>query len=255
MTEAWCCLFRFPKTGAQREGILVKNLLEFQRGCPVDMNSCPLLKEMRRLEEECKKLRDLSHIDDLTGFYNFRYLTLALETEMERTRRSGLPTSLIMIDLDHFKEINDTYGHECGNQALRWAASVWRENIRRIDIPCRYGGEEFSIILPGTRIQMALKAAERLRSELSQSPILLDGHEIVMTASFGVDSYQLGEAFSAKALVKRTDRYLLQAKEMGRDRVCCDEARLSALGETQVTEEERDILIPKPRPGDRRKDA
>jgi diguanylate cyclase (GGDEF)-like protein len=160
-----------------------------------------------------------------------------------------------MIDLDHFKSINDNHGHECGNQALRWAASLWRENIRRIDIPCRYGGEEFSIILPGTRIQLALKAAERLRSVLSRSPIEFDGHEIVMTASFGVDSYRLGEVISTEALVKRTDEYLLQAKEMGRDRVNCNEALLSAVRETEVTEKEREILLKKPGPGEGREDS
>lgn len=234
---------------------MVKNLSEFHKGCPVHIKTCPLPGELSRLQKECERLRELSHLDALTGFYNFRYLSTALETEMERTRRSGLPTSLIMIDLDHFKSINDNHGHECGNQALRWAASVWRENIRRIDIPCRYGGEEFSIILPGTRIQLALRAAERLRSVLSRSPIMFDGHEIVMTASFGVDSYRLGEVISTEALVKRTDEYLFRAKERGRDRVCYNEALLSALRETEVTEKEREVLIGKPGPGDRKKDS
>jgi diguanylate cyclase (GGDEF)-like protein len=234
---------------------VVKNLSDFHGECPVQFETCPLPRELSRLQKECERLRDLSHIDALTGFYNYRYLSTALETEMERTRRSGLPTSLIMIDLDHFKAINDTYGHECGNEALRWASRVWRENIRRIDIPCRYGGEEFSIILPGTRIQLALRAAERLRSVLSSSPIVFDGHEIVMTASFGVDSFRLEEVISTEELVKRTDGYLLQAKETGRDRVCCNEALLSAFRETEVTEKEREVLIGKPRPRDRRKDS
>lgn len=94
-------------------------VLELDKRCPLNSQRCPLFDEFQRLKKENKKLRELSITDPLTGFYNFRYMLTALEGEMERTRRTGLPTGLIMTDLDNFKQINDTYDHESGNKALR----------------------------------------------------------------------------------------------------------------------------------------
>ena len=106
-----------------------------------------------------------------------------------------------MIDLDHFKRINDTYGHEYGNQALRFFAILLREGVRRIDIPCRYGGEEFALILPGTRLPQAARTAERMRQTLEDSSIDLAGHRITMTASFGVSAYKGGKKLSVEDFV------------------------------------------------------
>ena len=118
-------------------------------------NGCPTLKqlsleeEIEFLRERCRKLEELSFVDALTGLYNFRYMQRALEIEMERTRRTKLPTGLVMIDLDHFKNVNTLYGHECGNAVLAEFGKVLKESVRVIDVPCRYGGEEFALILPG----------------------------------------------------------------------------------------------------------
>jgi diguanylate cyclase (GGDEF)-like protein len=210
--------------------------------CPLNNNLCPVANEVMKLREECRKLRELSQIDPLTELYNFRYLLNALEKEMERTRRTGLVTSLIMLDLDHFKRVNDTLGHEAGNSALKWISRLIRENIRRIDIPCRYGGEEFTIILPGIRLGQAVQAAERLRSSLESNPVVLEGESRRLTASFGVESYDIRDNLSVEEFIKRTDSYLLEAKEKGRNRVCSNQDYPAAEW-TEVTTDERESLM------------
>jgi two-component system cell cycle response regulator len=215
--------------------------------CPLNEKGCPVLGELHQLKAECRRLQKLSQTDTLTGLYNFRYLMRTLETEMERTRRTGLPTGLIMIDLDHFKKVNDTYGHEAGNKTLRWSSQIFRETIRRIDAACRYGGEEFAIVLPGTRLPQAVQTAERLRTALDNSRLKLDTGEVALTASFGVDAYRGRSDLSVDDFVKRADRFLLEAKERGRNRVCYDESKV-ILTDTEVTEEERQALLHKHRP-------
>ena len=212
---------------------------EPQEACPLANKECPLVHEIRRLKQECERLQELSQIDTLTGFFNFYYLLNVLEGEMERARRTGLSTSLLMIDMDHFKQINDSFGHECGNKALRWATKIWRENIRRIDIPCRYGGEEFAVILPGIHLSHAVRTAERLRLLLANSHINLNGELVKLTASFGVDVYR-GENLSVKAFIERTDHFLLKAKKAGRNCVCHKEISIPS---TEITEEERKALL------------
>ncbi len=214
--------------------------------CPIEETQCPYFQELEQLRLECKRLKELTRIDSLTGFYNFRYLIDALEGEMERTRRTGLSTGLIMIDLDHFKRINDTYGHETGNEVLKWCAEVWRNRIRRIDIPCRYGGEEFTIILPGTRLPQAVKAAERMRKALVESPLRVGSGLIKITASFGVDVYTPREYLSASEFIKRADRHLLDAKQNGRNQVCHPAKREEPLP-TEITQEEKAALSMKRR--------
>ena len=222
-------------------------LLNLPERCPLDSQECPVFDEVLRLREECKQLRELTQIDTLTGLFNLRYLLKALEGEMERTRRTGLTTGLIMSDLDHFKRINDIHGHECGNKALQWLSSIWRENLRRIDMACRYGGEEFVIILPGTRLPQAIHAAERLRLALENSPIKLNGKRVRLTASFGVDSYRGRKKLSVEKFIKRADRFLLEAKTKGRNRVCYDEDKITVAMEG-LTHEEREALFATRRP-------
>jgi diguanylate cyclase (GGDEF)-like protein len=197
-----------------------------------------LVKEFELIEKEVKQLRRLIRVDALTNYFNYRYFREALYVEMERTRRTGLPTGLIMIDLDHFKSINDNYGHENGNTALISATQLWQTQIRRIDIPCRYGGEEFAIIIPGTQFAMTIRIAERLRSILGATPLALNGQNISLTASFGVDCFQSDEPVTLDEFVDRTDQYLLKAKRNGRNRVCYDEDRLNHYA-TEISKDER----------------
>ena len=206
--------------------------------CPRDHFECPLLSEFMRLQKECETLRNLARIDELTGLFNFRFLKNTLEREMERTRRSGLATGLIMVDLDHFKQINDAYGHENGNLALKETARIWKSHLRKIDIPCRYGGEEFVIILPNTKIHDAIQTAERLRTMLEAATLEVNGETVRLTASFGVDEYHGEENLTAEAFIHRVDMFVLEAKEKGRNRVSYDRRRI-ARPVTEVTEEER----------------
>ena len=140
-----------------------------------DYLNCPIKSELNQLKQECKTLRNLAKIDELTEFFNFRYLKSALESEMERTRRSGLSTGLIMADLDHFKRINDAHGHQNGNLALKWVTRIWKSSIRKIDIPCRYGGEEFVLLLPETVQSGAVDVAEKLRKCIEKTEFLHRG--------------------------------------------------------------------------------
>ncbi|MFM1895877.1 MAG: hypothetical protein RLZZ385_951 [Pseudomonadota bacterium] len=187
--------------------------------CPAGDDVCPHWRELARLREELRELAALVRTDELTGLYNFRYFNQAVELEMERTRRSKQPTVLIMMDLDHFKEINDAYGHEVGNHALSYVAQVIRKAIRRLDIPCRYGGEEFALILPDTDLAAGIMFAGRLRMMLESSRINIDDITIKMTASFGVDAFYPDDERTPREFIDRVDAYLYEAKMKGRNHV------------------------------------
>ena len=211
--------------------------------CPAERDECPVAAEVIHLRQECERLSTLLQTDPLTQLYNIQHLRKSLEREMERTRRTGLPTGLIMIDLDHFKRINDTYGHQAGNEVLLWASNIWRENIRLMDIPCRYGGEEFTLILPGTSLAQAIRTAERLRYTLAASVIVIDGKEVRVTASFGVSVFKARDALTADDFLKSTDECLLEAKRRGRNRVFYPESTMTTSAPTEVTVEERASLF------------
>lgn len=210
--------------------------------CPAGLDQCPVAEEVRRLREECRRLSELSQTDPLTGLFNFQHLVEALEKEMERTRRTKLPTALIMIDLDRFKSINDTHGHPSGNEALLWVSNIWRGTTRKIDVTCRYGGEEFTIILPGTSLQQAVRTAERLRATVADSPLELNGQTVHLTASFGVDVYRASDRLCVSDFLERADRHLRRAKQEGRNRVCFEDAKPEKVP-TEVTVEERAALF------------
>ena len=173
--------------------------------CPVGESHCVVIDQVVTLHHEVSQLAQQVRTDTLTGLYNFRHLRLSLEQEMERTRRSGQPTALIMIDLDHFKLVNDNWGHEVGNQALVSTAEVIRECIRRVDIPCRYGGEEFTLILPATDLMAAKLVAERVRSAIQAKPIIAEGKDIELTASLGLDIFHPLQEDTPEQLIRRAD--------------------------------------------------
>jgi len=206
------------------------------------MEICPVLETVLRLQEECERLKELSQKDPLTGLYNRRYLMASLDREMERTRRTGLPTCLIMIDLDHFKRLNDTYGHQFGDAVLRRLGCLIKENVRKLDIPCRYGGEEFALVLPGTRLPQAVRVATRLKATVAQAWVAPQGQNGQLTASFGVDTYTGREELTPEAFLQRTDRRLFLAKARGRNTVCHPDSAPSA-PETGLTQEERRAIV------------
>jgi diguanylate cyclase (GGDEF)-like protein len=209
--------------------------------CPVGREFCPVLEELARIQDECQRFFELSQIDPLTGLFNRRHLMTELDREMERTRRSGLSTSIIMVDLDDFKGINDTLGHPAGDAVLRWVANRWRQNVRKLDILCRYGGDEFAVVLPGTSLPPAMKLARRLKSCLHHASLELEGETVSITASFGVDIYSGEEDLDPSAFLKRADKYLLEAKARGRNRVWHGDRRRLI---TTVTLQEREQLFP-----------
>lgn len=188
--------------------------------CPAGDDRCPNLAEVEKLRDEIKHLAAMVRTDELTGLFNFRYFNQALSLEMERTRRSGQPTCLIMLDLDHFKDVNDLHGHEIGNAVLGHISHLIQKTIRRLDIPCRYGGEEFTIILPDTTLKQGVRFANRLRLIIENSPIDAGDTRLAIEASFGVDVYKRGDQASEKEFVEKVDGFLYMAKQEGRNRVC-----------------------------------
>jgi diguanylate cyclase (GGDEF)-like protein/PAS domain S-box-containing protein len=164
-------------------------------------------------------LRNQSIRDPLTGLFNRRYLEETLEREIRRAVRSEQSLGLMMLDLDHFKKFNDTYGHEAGDTVLREAATFLTKSVRAEDIVCRFGGEEFVVILPMANLQATQTRAERIRSKLSELTVLHQGQSLGMiTASLGVAALpQHGTARGP--LLEAADAALYRAKREGRDRV------------------------------------
>jgi diguanylate cyclase (GGDEF)-like protein len=163
------------------------------------------------------RLLHWSLTDPLTGMANRRALFDAMNRELSSSRRHAEPVSLIVIDLDHFKRVNDTAGHEAGDQALAEVGRVIRETARAEDSVGRLGGEEFAVVVPGADLASALRAAERLREALASTPIAAGGRVFNLTASMGVAEWDGKEEPSA--LMSRADRLLYQAKDSGRDLV------------------------------------
>jgi diguanylate cyclase (GGDEF)-like protein len=166
------------------------------------------------LKKNVDSLEQLSVTDELTKLCNRRQLGRALAEEVARARRNCRPLSLIMIDIDHFKRYNDTFGHLRGDAVLESFGAFLLANLRATDIPARYGGEEFVVVLPETDIAEALAKAERLREGFTES--VDDAHEI--TLSLGVAAWP-GDGDSDLELIEAADRALYAAKDRGRDRV------------------------------------
>lgn len=167
-----------------------------------------------------KRTEELTIIDGLTGAYNYRYFVQKLQEEKRRASRYDLPLSLIMVDIDWFKKLNDTYGHEAGNRVLTTLAKVIAGCIRDVDIFARYGGEEFAIILPQTTRNEALVIGERIRERVEQTAMDAGNPgELRITVSVGVSSYP-ENGRSQEELVSVADQALYRAKGEGRNHVC-----------------------------------
>jgi two-component system, cell cycle response regulator len=208
--------------------------------CSLGPDRCPIYLELERSNQELHQLREQVIRDPMTGLYNKRYFSAALATEMERSRRNRLATSLILLDIDHFKRINDTYGHVAGDKVLERLARILEQTVRMIDIPCRYGGEEFAIILPSTPLTIACQVAERVRAAIEETRIALDAQTINITASLGVSSFFDDQESTPLNLIERADKELYTAKQNGRNRVQSEPwIQTSA----QVSEDEREALF------------
>jgi len=166
-----------------------------------------------------ESLRRQSVLDPLTGLFNRRYFEETLRRELARSRRMASPLSLVVLDVDHFKRVNDGYGHATGDAVLRTIAQLVRQSIRDCDVACRYGGEELVILMPDCAQQDAARRAEVLRADIAGAPPMPDGAgPDTITASFGVAEFPI-HGPDAEALFRAADRALYQAKREGRNRV------------------------------------
>ncbi len=163
-----------------------------------------------------REVRENSLRDSLTGCATRDHATEVIDAELRRARRSQQPVSLIMFDLDHFKDINDRFGHLCGDAVLASVGKRMRDVLRGSDLKSRYGGEEFLVLLPETAIQGARRVAETLRREIADHPITWAGGSVNVTASFGLTQTMPGE-LNLQAVVARADAALYRAKEDGRN--------------------------------------
>jgi len=215
-----------------------------QPKCPVGETNCEWLDEVDKLRYQVSQLSEPVSTDALTGLFNFRHFKTVLQAEMDRSKRSGIPTSLVMVDADHFKAVNDTHGHEVGNQALKHLAEMLRGEVRTTDIVCRYGGEEFAIIFPETHLNLAVKVADRIREEIAHSPLRLVDGEIDLTVSMGASVYMKTSVLDIDDFIDSVDKYLYEAKQSGRNCIChIDYSELRAV--TEVGVDERAMLFNK----------
>ncbi|WP_161993250.1 sensor domain-containing diguanylate cyclase [Lacisediminimonas profundi] len=228
------------KTGESLSGVIMG--LQKPGGviCWISINSQPLYKpgqsrphavvtsfaditDRKRAEDALKelqaRLREEAIRDPLTGLFNRRYLEETLSRELSRAAREGHPVSVLMMDIDHFKKLNDTYGHQAGDDVLRAIGTMLLQHARRSDIPCRYGGEEFLVVLPHMTRDAARERADHVREDFARQAIDAQGQQVRSTICIGVAAYP-ADGETAEQLIAAADRALYCAKHTGRNRVC-----------------------------------
>jgi diguanylate cyclase (GGDEF)-like protein len=181
-----------------------------------------LQRENLDLVVKNRLLSEVSTRDSLTGLYNRWFVMEKIDSELNRALRHGSPMSLLMLDIDHFKRINDTWGHAAGDQVLQSIGKLLRESCRVYDVPGRYGGEEFCIVLPETRSGNTTVVAERIRHRLETTHLPCGDASVIVTASIGIagmDTPDDGDVLSPAGLIDRADRALYSAKNLGRNRI------------------------------------
>ncbi len=199
------------------------NSLEESRFCEADLKILSTIADYAAIAIEnaryVERVRELVVTDDLTGLYNSRYLLDLLDYEIDRARRYGYPVSLVFLDLDFFKDVNDTYGHLVGSRLLAEVGRLIRGQIRKADVAIRYGGDEFVVVLPNTPKEGAVTMATHLRTRLRDQYFLEDeGYRIRLTASFGVATFP-DDAETKLALIRMADRAMYRVKDSTRDGV------------------------------------
>jgi two-component system cell cycle response regulator len=178
-----------------------------------------------RLRRNVQLSLEMAITDQLTGLHNRRYMTSHLDNLMTQAARTGKPLAFVIMDIDHFKAVNDGHGHDIGDEVLREFAKRLGANIRGIDLACRYGGEEFVVVMPETNATFAYAVAERLRKSIETTPIEISRApgKLAITISIGIAASE-GEGDTAEALLRRADQALYSAKRNGRNQVVADAA-------------------------------
>ena len=177
-----------------------------------------------RLRDNVQMSIEMAITDALTGLYNRRYMEMHVGMLVDQARAGGKPLAVLMLDIDHFKSINDTHGQDAGDDVLREFARRIRKSIRGIDLACRHGGEEFVVVMPETDLAVATTVAERLRRRIASQPFSIQQgiRSVEVTISIGIAALTGGG--DAASLLKRADRALYRAKRDGRNRVVPDAA-------------------------------
>jgi diguanylate cyclase len=189
------------------------------RASSLEANFIETSEELDKIRDSLKLAEQHSNTDALTGLANRRALEEFVRSAQITSMETGEPLSILMIDIDHFKKFNDSFGHQVGDQVLRLVAKVLQENVRGDDLAARYGGEELMAVLPGTAVDICAEIAERIRRRISEARLTrrATGEEISsVTVSIGVAQFRLAE--SAEMMIERCDRALYQAKRSGRNR-------------------------------------
>lgn len=215
--------------------------------CPAGDAPCRFSQELVLLKQTVSQLTEMVRTDALTGLFNFRFLNETLALEMERVKRGTQPLAMILVDIDYFKKLNDTYGHEIGNHALVHIATLIKLAVRKLDIACRFGGEEFAILLPNTELPAAVAVAERLREMIASTPFdVVDeqgsAHTLSITASLGVDVYRAEQMDNPATFLQRTDHWLYEAKYAGRNKTCFPEIQEPSVDQS-VSADEKEALF------------
>jgi diguanylate cyclase (GGDEF)-like protein len=179
-----------------------------------------LARQLNEIRELQSRLQEQAIRDALTGLFNRRYLDETLPRELSRAKREGYPLALIMFDIDHFKQVNDTYGHVAGDDVIRCLGAILRQGAREGDIACRYGGEEFIIALPRMGVDAALIRAEKWRTEVEAIQVQHGDFSIRFTISAGAAGYP-DHATEHENLIECADLALYRSKSDGRNRVTC----------------------------------
>lgn len=208
-----------------------------------------LTKRVSALEKENKHLHSIVLTDDLTGLYNKRFFNKQLAVEMERTKRTGLTCVLMLIDIDNFKLLNDSMGHDAGDLFLARLGQIFRSQIRPTDYACRFGGDEFAAIMPATEMEKGLAIAGRIDAAIVEAaPLLPEDLGGQITTSIGVAAYEHSSFLSTHDFFRLADRALYKAKNSGKGQIVCAEAKggRKDADMTHVTAEEKAALFISP---------
>lgn len=173
---------------------------------------------IEKLKKKQKELEELAFYDPLTGLPNRRYFFDHANLLLENSKRYKNPLTILLIDIDDFKKINDSYGHKAGDIVLKKLANILRENVRQSDLPARLGGEEFVLLMPNTNLEQGKIVAERIRSNFQNSVVVYEGKEIKTTLSGGLASF-VPEVNNVDDLIRMADEALYRAKELGKNRI------------------------------------
>ena len=194
--------------------------IEFRRKTEIELRDANQLLQLQieRVELLQAQLRELAVRDSLTNLFNRRYLQEMLEVEFARSRRSGTSLTILMMDSDHLKEINDKYGHKAGDDFLVHIAEVVQSSIRAGDIACRYGGDEFVVVLSNVTEKIALERAEKLRESIAKHYIVYKNEKVSISVSIGIVVFP-DHGSSGEVLLQKADQALYRAKRMGKNRI------------------------------------